>query len=598
MGVPLIGLAGVVGVALLGATGYFAFTTNTPPLTSPTVSTASAEELEQALAERRRADALAADKRRLEEEARQKAQADADAKRQADEALEQTRQARQQAEQELAELKKRLDAQRRANVDQASRAAGEPAQRKAEQDAAALAEAEQRAAQKAVADAEAKRQADEALAKAEAQRQRAEQEARQKAEAEQAALRQASEDAQRKANQAESVKQAEQERLKAEIERAKAEAERQKAEAELKLRTEADAAEKTLRLDQLARERLQLALTSLGFDTRGSDGIFGPRTRDMISAWQKTRKEPPTGFLTAMQQQALAKEAAPALAKLDDANKAQEDAKAAKSTTPLAAAAVAASPVEARPATVAAPPSSAGSLSSKPTLIRDGIYRGGLGLFGRALSLELRMSNGIGIGTVTHTCGTAPISLTVDPAGNVTGELKAPISGGCSWASANITGRVEGGKLLLAVKGDQLNYQSRGEATLSLNGASGVTGAGPPALSSPDGLWRGTFKCDASVGARVTATPEFALPLEMQLVGGKGAWKSPNIAESTGYTMEMRVSVVGHEVQFSRFHQTVASGGLATPSVISGTYDGSTITATGRETTFGYRQCTLNLRRA
>ena len=50
---------------------------------------------------------------------------------------------------------------------------------------------------------------------------------------------------------------------------------------------EADMAEKALRLDQPGRERVQLALTSLGFDTRGTDGVLGPRSREMISAWQK-----------------------------------------------------------------------------------------------------------------------------------------------------------------------------------------------------------------------------------------------------------------------------------------------------------------------
>ena len=40
------------------------------------------------------------------------------------------------------------------------------------------------------------------------------------------------------------------------------------------------------------RQRLQVALTSLGFDTRGNDGVFGPRSREMIAAWQKARNQP------------------------------------------------------------------------------------------------------------------------------------------------------------------------------------------------------------------------------------------------------------------------------------------------------------------
>ena len=48
----------------------------------------------------------------------------------------------------------------------------------------------------------------------------------------------------------------------------------------------------------------------------------------MIAAWQKARNQPATGFLTAAQQQALAKEAAPALSKFDEQKKAEEEAKA------------------------------------------------------------------------------------------------------------------------------------------------------------------------------------------------------------------------------------------------------------------------------
>ena len=78
-------------------------------------------------------------------------------------------------------------------------------------------------------------------------------------------------------------------------------------------------------LDQPGRERVQLALTSLGFDTRGTDGIFGARSREMISAWQKARNQSATGFLSGAQQEALLKEAAPALAKHEEQKKADEE---------------------------------------------------------------------------------------------------------------------------------------------------------------------------------------------------------------------------------------------------------------------------------
>ena len=76
-------------------------------------------------------------------------------------------------------------------------------------------------------------------------------------------------------------------------------------------------------------------MTSLGFLTQGADGVFGPRSRDMILGWQKARNQPATGFLTAAQQQALLSEAAPALAKYDDdLKKADAAAKARAATAP------------------------------------------------------------------------------------------------------------------------------------------------------------------------------------------------------------------------------------------------------------------------
>ena len=51
-----------------------------------------------------------------------------------------------------------------------------------------------------------------------------------------------------------------------------------------------------LRLSVNDRQHLQVALTSLGFDTRGNDGAFGPRPRQMIAGWQKAHNQSATGF--------------------------------------------------------------------------------------------------------------------------------------------------------------------------------------------------------------------------------------------------------------------------------------------------------------
>ena len=312
IGRPALWSAAAAALVLLTGGGWFAWQTGAPASIASAVSTLSAEQLEQALADRRKADALAAEKRRLEDEARRKAEVETEAKRQAESELEQARQARQRAEEELAKLKADIEARRekeagqREQADTAQRRAAEDAaRRKAEAEAAGLRLAEEEAKRKAAADAEAKRQADEALAGAEAERQRAEQEARQKAEAEAAALKQASEETQRKAAEAERRRQAEEAQSKA----------------------EAEAAENGLRLIPADRQRLQVALSSLGFDTGGADGVFGPRSRAMIAVWQQKAGARATGFLTAPQRDQLLRSAAPAVARWDEEQRQAEDEK-------------------------------------------------------------------------------------------------------------------------------------------------------------------------------------------------------------------------------------------------------------------------------
>jgi len=60
-----------------------------------------------------------------------------------------------------------------------------------------------------------------------------------------------------------------------------------------------ETAETTLSAEQ--RQRIQEALTLLGFDTRGVDGIFGRGTRSAIRDYQEARSERPTGYLTEVQ---------------------------------------------------------------------------------------------------------------------------------------------------------------------------------------------------------------------------------------------------------------------------------------------------------
>jgi peptidoglycan hydrolase-like protein with peptidoglycan-binding domain len=99
-----------------------------------------------------------------------------------------------------------------------------------------------------------------------------------------------------------------------------------------------------LRLTITDRQRVQVALTSLGLDTRSIDGAFGPRSREKIAGWQKARNRSPNGFLSGPEKPALLNEAAPAIAKFDDEQKKIEDEKkkAADEAKVAAAAAAAA----------------------------------------------------------------------------------------------------------------------------------------------------------------------------------------------------------------------------------------------------------------
>ena len=85
------------------------------------------------------------------------------------------------------------------------------------------------------------------------------------------------------------------------------------------------------------RQKLQVALKSLGFDVGSIDGTFGPRSRQMIAAWQTKNGDISTGFFTAAQMKTLLNEEAPAIAKWEDEQRrayAESSAATATATTP------------------------------------------------------------------------------------------------------------------------------------------------------------------------------------------------------------------------------------------------------------------------
>lgn len=222
------------------------------------------------------------------------------------------------------------------------------------------------AARQQMAAEQARRQAEtEAVA-------RREEEARRKqAEADQAALRQ---------------RQAEEARLQAEAEakrKADAAAAQNAQKAEPADPAVAEAAESSLALGTADRQQLQAALAARGFDPQGVDGVFGPRTRQAIAAWQKSHNEPATGFLSSAQKLAL-----------------------------LAAAPAAAT----APATAVQPP-------ANPF---DGLYAGTADLSTGSDRFSLQLVDGKGTGQWSvQGCGVARFTLSVSSDGNAALALRS-----------------------------------------------------------------------------------------------------------------------------------------------------------------------------
>ena len=296
---------------------------------------AEAEARRQAEAETARK--AAEEKAAAEAEARRQAEAEA-ARNVAEEKAAAEAEVRRQAEAEtarkVAEEKAAAEAASRRQAEEAERqraavarqAKEEAARRQAEAERQAREEAERRgAADKGAAEAQARRQAEEEAQRRRDEEIRRETETRLRAEfeaqrrAEEAQRRAAAEnaDAARQQAEAEARRQAEQEAARREAE--------ERARGELDARRQAEASEAALRLSLEDRKRVQVALTALGHNTQGSDGAFGPRTRAMITSWQKSQRLPETGHLTAAQHNALRQQAAAAIARFDEEQKKAED---------------------------------------------------------------------------------------------------------------------------------------------------------------------------------------------------------------------------------------------------------------------------------
>ena len=185
-----------------------------------------------------------------------------------------------------------------------------------------------------------------------------------------------------------------------------------------------EAAEAALNLSTADRRRIQIALSAQGFDTRGTDGTFGPRSREMIAAWQQAQKHPATGYLTAAESQALRDASPPSPRPPGD-----------------------------RPA--AAPVGSgffSGSLSGSAT--------GGGAAPLAPMEADLRQAGGQLVGRIVHpVCGSLPVSLMVDAAGTVSGSLRLPEAAGCTTNAASASGRLAGSTLTLNLRGADVSFR-------------------------------------------------------------------------------------------------------------------------------------------
>ena len=201
-----------------------------------------------------------------------------------------------------------------------------------------------------------------------------------------------------------------------------------------------EATEAALNLSTADRRQIQLALGAQGFDTRGSDGTFGPRSREMIAAWQQARKHPATGYLTAAESQALRAASPPPRPVVD------------QSTAPSAGSGF-----------------FGGSLSGSAT--------GGGATPLPPMQVDLRLAGRQLAGRIVHpVCGTLPVSLMVDPAGTVSGSLRLPEAAGCTNNAASASGRVSGGTLTLDLRGADVRYRG----TLSSNAERPPANPAPP----------------------------------------------------------------------------------------------------------------------
>ena len=64
-----------------------------------------------------------------------------------------------------------------------------------------------------------------------------------------------------------------------------------------------------------------------------------------------------------------------------------------------------------------------------------------------------------------------------------------------------------------------------------------------PSLPSPDGLWRGTYKCEPRRGDNGASRP-FVIDLNLRLTNGSATWRTAGPSRTNGFSFDVAVSVV------------------------------------------------------
>jgi len=159
-------------------------------------------------------------------------------------------------------------------------------------------------------------------------------------------------------------------------------------------------------------------------------------------------------------------------------------------------------------AATASTPARSGSVS-----LPDGTYSGAFQQRNGPLNyLSVQLKNGSGTGSVMRAgCGSAPISVRVDPSGNVVGDATL-FNPSCSTMTKQWSGRVDGSRLVLTIP-DQGEF-ARQQVALSIGAgvpggsaapAPGAVQSSPTSTSQPsnttfDGTYAGRTVPGSSVG--------------------------------------------------------------------------------------------------